>query len=131
MNSETPVKTYALADGCRAVVNDMTRHYYGGYFHVRLQVEAEVALSVDWFENRAAYEDALGRLGSRVTFQRLLEKMAVPEPDIDNVRQDLISTFEANLLPYLVRADFPRRFVFSEYAKSLASVTPLQAWQPR
>src|SRR5450631_3484464 len=126
MITESVFRIYALADGCQAVVSDATRHYYGGYYHVRLRVEAEVKLSANWFENRAAYEDALKRLGSTVIFQRMLEKMAVPEMEIETVRQNLISTFETNLLPYLERPDFPRRFVISEYAKALTSATPLR-----
>lgn len=113
------VRTYPLAGGCRAVLSDATRHYYGGYFHVRLEVRADLELTAECFENRAAYEDALGRLGSRVTFRRILDKMAVPEPELDDVRRSLIGAFETNLLPYLLRPDFPRRFVASEYARSL------------
>lgn len=131
MNSERPFRTYDLSDDCQAVVRDATRHYYGGYYLIRLQVVAAVELSTDWFESPAAYQDALGRLGSPVMFRRTLEKMAVPEGEIDAVRHSLLSDFESNLVPYLMRPDFPRRFVVSEYAKALTQAAPFRMWQPQ
>ena len=130
MNAENVLRTYKLADGWQAIVSNATRHYYGGYFHVRLHVAAEVALSAEWFESQIVYEDALRRLGNPVTFKRVLEKMAVPDSEIDSVLQDLISAFETNLVPYLLRPDFPRRFVISEYAKALKSSASFRVGQP-
>jgi hypothetical protein len=130
MSAESPLRTYSMEYGCQVVISDASRHYYGGYYHVRLRVAAAVELTAEWFENRAAYEDALRRLGSPVIFSRILEKMAVPDVEIDSVRQSLISAFETNLVPYLVRPDFPRRFVISEYAKALTTVNPLRTRQP-
>ena len=101
------------------MVNNITRHYYGGYYHVRLQVVTEVELSEEMFESREVYEDAFKRLGSPITFSRMLEKMAVPEVEIDTVCQSLINDFEVNLVPYLKLPDFPRRFVLSEYNRIL------------
>jgi hypothetical protein len=121
MNSDAPLCAYDLADGLRAVVRDETRHYYGGYFHVTLRVEADVTLVAGWFESPALFEDACGRLGSTIRFCRTLEKMAVPGDEVDAVKQDLLSSFESNLLPYLARPDFPSRFAISEYGKSLKS----------
>ena len=121
MNTENPYRVYPLSGGCQAIVRDETRHYYGGYYHVRLQVEAEIALMPEWFESESLYKDALNRHGSAIRFYRLLEKMAVPEWEIVAVRQSLINDFEINLVPYLLRPDFPRRFVTGECAKSLKS----------
>lgn len=115
MNPEPPFQTYHLAGGLRATVSDATRHYYGGYFHVSLRVRADIPLLAAWFASPSLYEDACARLGSSIRFYRTLEKMAVPGDEVDRVRQNLLQSFESNLIPYLVRPDFPSRFAVSEY----------------
>jgi len=129
MNVENIVHAYTLPDGIQAVVSDATSHYYGGYYHVKLQILIEIPVVEDYFESRAAFESAVNNLGNPVIFRRLLDKMAVPETDVEHVRQNLLHAFEANLLPYLERADFPRRFVTGEYAKFLGTVPHVRTWQ--
>ncbi|MBI2353904.1 MAG: hypothetical protein HYV06_02545 [Deltaproteobacteria bacterium] len=118
MINEEIIMECGLADGVTAVVRDASRHYFGGYYHVRLLVTADVALSAAWFGGAAEYEDAVGRLGSSVRFSRTLEKMAVPRAEVDAVRSTLLDSFETNLRTYLFRPDFPRRFALSEYGKA-------------
>ena len=117
MSSENIIRECNLADGIIAVIHDVSSHYYGGYYHVRLQVTAEVPLCGDWFGSLSEYEDALGRLGTTVCFKRTLEKMAVPATEVDAVRFRLLESFETNVLAYLCRPDFPSRFVLSVYGK--------------
>ncbi|HEX9078524.1 MAG TPA: hypothetical protein VF795_02975 [Desulfuromonadaceae bacterium] len=118
------IREYELAGGVAALVRDASRHYFGGYYHVRLLVTADVPLRDAWFGSGAEYEDALGRLGGTARFSRTLEKMAVPLAEVDAVRSSLLDSFEANLRAYLSNPDFPRRFVLSEYAKSRKAVAP-------
>jgi len=118
MTAESIIKEYQLADGITALIRDISRHYFGGYYHVRLQVTAEVPLCADWFETPLEYENALECLGRSVRFSRVLEKMAVPQAEISAVQTALLDSFEANLLGYLSRPDFPRGFVRGEYAKA-------------
>jgi len=121
MGSEVIVRECNLADGVTAVIRDNSRHYFGGYYHVRLQISVDVPLNATWFESAPEYEDAVRILGLTACFSRTLEKMAVPQGEVDAVRQDLLNSFEANLLPYLSRPDFPCRFVLSEYEKARKS----------
>ena len=120
MKSDKKIKECELGSGLTVVVNDVTRHYFGGYYHVRLLVTAEVALSANWFESMAEHKDAIGCLGESVCFSRVLEKMAVPAGDVDMARQSLLESFDSNVLPYLSLADFPRRFVLTECSKRSA-----------
>lgn len=122
MNVENVIKVCPLTGGITATVVDATRHYFGGYYHVQLLVKAAIPVNVDTCATLADYEDALVRLGHVVTFSRTLEKMAVIEAEIEGVRQQLLSAFETNLLPYLLRDDFVPGFVRSEYRKKLKSV---------
>ena len=122
MNIEGFIKVCVLGSGVSATVKDITRHYFGGYYHVRIQVSADVPVTSSSFETAAEYEDAVIRLGDFVTFNRTLEKMAVPDHEIEIVRQKLLSAFDANVLPYLLREDFASSFVRSEYLNKLKSV---------
>ena len=38
------IRECELAEGIVALIRDSTRHYFGGYYHVRLQVTADVPL---------------------------------------------------------------------------------------
>lgn len=124
MSSENVIRECNLADGVRAVIRDVSTHYYGGYYLVRLQITAEVPLCSDWFGSASEHEDALRRLGSAVCFKRTLEKMAVPATEVDAVRSCLLESFEVNVLTYLSRPDFPSRFALSEYGKVCKSSAP-------
>lgn len=119
MLAESPVREFLLSDGVKASIQDATRHYFGGYYLVTLLVIADVQLSPAWFATEQEYEDARRRLGRSARFIRKMEKMAVPLGEVEEVRRRLLDSFEANLLVYLSRPDFPRRFARSEYEKAL------------
>jgi len=115
--------SYTISGGVQATLVDCTSHYFGGYYHVRIQVQADIPVSIEIFESTSEFDDAAKRLGSSVRFSRILEKMAVPENMIRACRADLMTAFEANVLPYLLRVTFRESFVHSEYRKSLKSNT--------
>ena len=117
------LKTCDLGGGKTATIRDLTSHYFGGYYHVRLQISSEIPVTADAFDNTKTFEDALFRLGSEIRFTRNLEKMAVPESEIEDVRQHLLSSFDDNVLPYLLREGFASGFVRSEYRKKCAAVS--------
>ena len=121
MDSEQFIREYDLGRGITARLGDVTRHYFGGYYHVRIEVSAEVQLSPLPFAGADEYQAALRILGERIRFHRILEKMAVPESGIRDARQALLESFASNVLPYLSRPDFPERFMRSEYARCLKS----------
>lgn len=118
-HAENVIKTCTLGGGVLVVLSDHTSHYFGGYYHVRINVTADVPLSAGSFAGESEYQDAVGRLGNSACFSRTLEKMAVAEEEIDAVRQQLLDSFDTNVLPYLMRADFACSFIRSEYRKSL------------
>lgn len=115
------IKEYGLGSGITARLCDGTRHYFGGYYHVRIEVSADVPLSASPFASADEYQAARRLLGEQIRFHRVLEKMAVPEAEIELVRQGLLEAFDSNVLPYLSRPDFPERFMRSEYARCLKS----------
>jgi hypothetical protein len=120
-HTENVITTCALGGGIQAVLCDRTIHYFGGYYHVRISVSADVPVSAGAFAAESEYQDAVERLGGSVCFSRTLEKMAVPDKEIDAVRQQLLASFDMNMLPYLLLDDFADSFVRSEYRKALQS----------
>jgi hypothetical protein len=121
LHIENIIKTCRLGGGLLATVSDLTSHYFGGYYHVRILVRADVPVSAAAFDGAPDHQDAVKRLGPSVSFRRTLEKMAVPDSEIDSVRQQLIASFDTTMLPYLMRDDFAGSFVRSEYRKALKS----------
>lgn len=121
MSIENVIKICTLGSGITATVKDLTRHYYGGYYHVRIQISADVPVTAAAFAAAAEYDNAVVRLGQSVPFSRTLEKMAVPDTEIEDVRRQLLAAFDTNVLPYLQRDDFAPSFVRSEYQKKQKS----------
>jgi hypothetical protein len=119
--AENIIKTCRLGGGPQATVSDLTIHYFGGYYLVRILVRADVPVTAAAFDGTPDYQDAVKRLGTSVSFSRTLEKMAVPDSEMNSVRQQLLSSFDTTMLPYLMRDDFADSFVRSEYRKALKS----------
>lgn len=112
-------KQYQLKNGLAATITDETSHYFGGYYHVKLQVTVALPLCADYFASSVEFDDACHRLGDSISFRRTLEKMAVPEHEQETVRQQLCAAFEANLLPYLSHSDFASGFACQTYRAKL------------
>ncbi|MBI5017457.1 MAG: hypothetical protein HZB55_18460 [Deltaproteobacteria bacterium] len=90
MSSDTPLTVCREVGGVRVEVCDESAPYaYSNLWHVKLRVVAH-------FPETEAYE-------------RVLERMGVYDQDRARVRGELIGTFEATALPYVLRPDFPQR----------------------
>lgn len=96
---------------------DETSHYFGGYYHVKVRACCDIPLEQGYFDSEAEFGDAVAKLGRSVRFERILEKMAVPESEIGAVRSQLTQTFHETAAAYLSAPDFAPRFVLSEYRK--------------
>jgi translation initiation factor RLI1 len=122
------ITTIKLNSGLCITLDDETRHYYGGYYHVKVLAHCAVPLDRLFFDDETQFLDARSKLGESVRFERILEKMAVPEHDIATVRDQLVDAFKNTAISYLSVPDFDRRLVRNEYriskgnsAKKLAS----------
>lgn len=109
------LKKYLLSGPLVAIVRDETNHYFGGYYHVRLMVRCDVPVEKTAFSSDAEFENGLACLGKTVLFERVLQKMAVPRQEFEDVKEALLQSFEVNVLPYLQRADFADGFTKSQY----------------
>lgn len=103
-----------LPNGLTVQLSDGTRHYYGGYWHVAIEVRCVVPVEARLFDDPAACEGARQVLGDQQPFVRRLEKMAVRQDLLEQARQELLERFERTLLPFLSNEKFPSRFIASE-----------------
>jgi hypothetical protein len=117
MSDQAFLRDNILANGLQVTVSDVSRHYYGGYWQVCLEVSCLVPLEMGQFSDPAAETDARRLLGTAVPFVRHLEKMAVHADELAAVRQELLERFDRHLLPFLGNQQFPARFILSEFQK--------------
>lgn len=111
------IETITLDSDLSITLLDQTRHYFGGYYHVKVLAYCDIPLELGYFDSDAELKSAVGKMGTSVRFERILEKMAVPESEIDVVRIQLTQAFHNTAKAYLSVPDFAPRFVRSEYRK--------------
>lgn len=121
------IDTITLDSALCITLLDQTRHYFGGYFHVKVLAYCDIQLKKSYFENDAEFSDAVGKMGASVRFERVLEKMAVPESEIEPVRSQLTQDFHETTRAYLSVPDFAPRFVRSEYQKRAKKTFQIQS----
>lgn len=113
------LETILADNGFCITLLDQTLHYFGGYYHVKVLAYGDIPIERCCFDDDSEFCDAIVKIGSSVRYERVLEKMAVPESDIDSVREQLLRDFRKTASAYLVAPDFVCRFIRSEYRKSL------------
>ena len=113
------ISTIRLNELINVVLCDETRHYFGGYYHVKVLAFCDMPFSENYFNCGAEFLDARSRMGESVRFKRVLEKMAVPQDEIESVRNRLITAFNETTLAYLAAPDFAKLFVRSAYLKKI------------
>ena len=120
------IQTITLDSALRITLLDQTRHYFGGYYHVKVLAFCDIPLEQSYFESDSDFRDAVGKMGSSVRFERVLEKMAVPEAEIETVRSQLTQAFHETTRTYLSVPDFAPRFVRSEYQKRVKTASQIR-----
>ncbi len=113
------IDTISLDSELFITLLDQTRHYFGGYYHVKVLAYCDIPLKQSYFENDADFDHAVVKMGLSVRFERVLEKMAVPESGIELVRSQLMRAFSETTRSYLAVPNFVPSFVRSEYQKCL------------
>lgn len=119
-------ETIPLGSELSITLLDQTCHYFGGYYHVKLLAYCDIPLEQSYFENAEEFCSALDKMGTTVRFERVLEKMAVPEAEIVSVRSQLTNAFHETSLAYLSSPGFVPGFVRSEYQKCIKKAPHVQ-----
>lgn len=117
MSEQSLLCDRTLPNGLQVTVSDVSRHYYGGYWQVCLEVSCLVSLELGRFSDPLTEADARRILGTEVPFVHHLEKMAVHGDELEIVRHELLERFERHLLPFLGRQQFPSSFIQKEFQK--------------
>ncbi len=111
------LETIPLDSAHSITLVDQTQHYFGGYYHVKVLAYCDISLLPGYFADETEFNDAVKKMGASVRFERILEKMAVPESGIESVRSQLTRAFHDTTKAYLSVPDFIPGFVRSEYRK--------------
>jgi hypothetical protein len=114
---EAPVRILELQNGLIFCFLDRTRHYYGGFYHVKVEVCCELPVRPELFTSSEQHSQAVAILGTTVNYTKMLERMGVPESDIPSVRDQLISQFVESSHAYLAAPSFPSGVVMAELEK--------------
>ncbi len=113
-----PLFVCELPNALRLEIHDRSQHYFGGYWRLRLEARCPVPLSA--VDVDPAVRSDMGRLlGDPVPFLRTLEQMAVPQEQLEQLRQGLLERFVRQLRPLLGDHRFPGAFLVREYRKRL------------
>lgn len=97
---------------------DRTTHYYGGFFHVKVEVRCELPIRPEYFASAEQHDEAVAALGQTVMYTKLLERMGVAEPDIPAVSEQLMEQFIESSHAYLSSPTFPIGVVRTEMEKT-------------
>lgn len=107
MQPEHIITEIKLYSGNILTVYDLTKVYFGDYYHVRLEIKGEITSPNS--EKTAVYH-------------RMLEKMAVPSAIVDSALQSLLSEFVSNSLLYLNSPDFAEKFIAAHSSRKASAM---------
>ena len=108
------IREMTLENGLVVRFFDHTRHYYGDFYLVRVEIVCEVPLLTDFFDDKVDLEEARRLVGDPAVYRRDVEQMGVPSTAIATVTERLMGNFISHSLPYFFATDFPRRFLRAE-----------------
>ncbi len=116
---ETLVRKIPLKNGIVILIYDHTFRYYGDFYLVKMEIVCEVPLLREYFDDEKEFAQARRLLGETASYRRFVEQMGVPSTGIDRALEIHISNFVDHSLPYFSSANFPRKFVLSQYRKAM------------
>lgn len=102
----------SLPNGLTVSINDHTRHYYGDFYLVKLEVVCSVSVP---HELLATSGDLLDE---SITYRRFIEQMGVPATEVELVKKSLLSHFTTHSLSYLAAQNFPEKLAAAALAKA-------------
>ncbi|MRR59330.1 MAG: hypothetical protein EG824_14130 [Deltaproteobacteria bacterium] len=112
------IREMTLENGLVVRFFDHTRHYYGDFYLVKIEIVCEVPLVIDFFDESADLEEARGLVGDPAVYRRSVEQMGVPSTAIATVTERLMNNFISHSLPYFSATGFPGRFLRTELERA-------------
>lgn len=119
MSDPQVLRNLLLSNGLQVSIYDVSRHYFGGYWRLRMEARCPVPLSAAGIADLSRLEELRCQLGDPVLFVSSLEQMAVPPDQVEQARAALEQRLLAQVIPLLEHADFAASFVTKQYQQKL------------
>jgi hypothetical protein len=104
-----------LPNGLAAEVWDGSRMIAADTTTVVLVVKIPVDLKQEYFEDAAACRKTAEIFGSPLVYEYRNERTFVPAGEREALFNEFLANFKKDILPYVSKAHFPKRFVLSKY----------------
>ncbi len=115
---EQLIREESLANGLTVRFVNQTRHYYGDFYRVIVEVTCRVPVAAEYLPEPAELAAARAELGASVLYRRTLEQMGVPSTEIERVSERLIADFTRHSLAYFSAPHFPEKMLHAELRKA-------------
>ena len=104
-----------LPNGLVAEIWDDSRLIAADTTTVVLVVKIPVALKEEYFEDPAACRKTAKVFGSPLLYEYRNERAFVPDGEREALFNEFVANFKKDVLPYVSKDHFPKRFVLSKY----------------
>jgi len=103
-----------LSNGLTLEIWDYSRPIAADTTKVELVAQIEVEFRPEFFQQRERHEKLVRTLGPKGVYEYRKARTFVNNNEREKVFDDLLKNFRENTLPYLEKADFPRKFAKSK-----------------
>jgi hypothetical protein len=121
-----PFAEETLANGLHLRFYDQSNRYFGDYHRVRIVVEIELALDNALLDDQELLTAGKKRFGAALTTSKVLERMGVPGARVDELRAELVASYQQEVQSYLGRPEAPLRLLRAELANKPSASTILR-----
>ena len=121
-----PFAEETLANGLHLRYFDQSNRYFGDYHRVRIVVAIELLLSNVLLDDPELLAAGRKRFGVALTTSKVLERMGVPGSRVDELRAELVASYQREVQSYLSRPEVPLRLLRAELANKPSASTILR-----
>ncbi|MBW2558038.1 MAG: hypothetical protein JRD69_04260 [Deltaproteobacteria bacterium] len=108
------VEKIALPNDLVLQIWDKSRVIASGTTKVEMAMVLTFAVREDYFSEPEDFQKVVDVFGPEISYERTKERAFVSTSDSKRVFDELMEDFRRDLLPYILRTDFPARFAMSK-----------------
>jgi hypothetical protein len=121
-----PFTEEILTNGLHLRFYDQSNRYFGDYHRVRIVVAIELLLNNELLDDPELLAAGRKRFGASLTTSKVLERMGVPGARVDELRAELVASYQREVQSYLSRPEVPLRLLRAELANKPSASTILR-----